>query len=403
MRIAFLLTTSLNSPYGVGRCFPLARQIASFGHQVHVVALHHDFGPTIPRHFKREGVWVHYVGQMHVRKVADTTTYFSPLKLLWVVMIGAVGLVRQAVALQADVYHIGKPHPQNSLAGLLAARLLRGRRLFLDCDDLEAAANRFSNAWQQRGMAWLEDGLPRLVDGLTVHTRFLEARFQALGVAPDRILRLPNGIDSHRFRPVVPADTANWRERLGVGNQRVVMYVGTLSLVNHPVDLLLEAFAKLAPRVWDVVLLLVGGGPDLSALKALACQLGIADRCRFAGRVEPDQVPILLSLAYVSVDPVYDDEVARARWPLKIMESLAARVPVVTGDVGDRREMLGEGAAGLLVSPGDPEALANGLEAVLSDPFLHQSLSAGCKSQATRYTLEDLSSSLLTFYEQVPR
>jgi glycosyltransferase involved in cell wall biosynthesis len=172
-------------------------------------------------------------------------------------------------------------------------------------------------------------------------------------------------------------------------------------LVSHPVDLLLEAFARLCARVQDVVLLLVGGGPDLALLKTLAQQLKVADRCRFVGRLAADEVPALLSLADVSVDPVHDDEVAQARWPLKITESLAVGTPVVTGDVGDRREMLGDGKAGLLVAPGDPEALADGLETVLSDAILCQDLAAGCKVQADEYALDDLAARLLAFYERL--
>jgi glycosyltransferase involved in cell wall biosynthesis len=374
--------------------------MAALGHEVHFVALHHDLGPAVPRHLKHEGVHVHYVGQMHTRKVGDATFYFNALQLLWVVMRGTIGLARQAAMLRADIYHICKPHPQNGFAGLLATRILSGGRLFLDCDDLEAAINRFGGAWQRRGIAWLEDHLPCWVDGLTVHTRFLEDKFQALGVLQGCILRVPSGIDRSRFRSVSAASVADWREQLRLDRQRVVAYVGTMALVSHSVDLLLEALARLSSRVKDVVLLLVGGGPDLAMIKRLAGQLGVADRCRFTGRVAADQVPALLSLADVSVDPVYDDEIARARWPVKIMESMALRVPVVTGDVGDRREMLGGGMAGLLVAPGDPQALADGLESVLSDLSVRERLSAGCAVQAAQYGLREAVSRLLAFYGQ---
>ncbi len=401
MRIAFLLTSSLTSPYGLGRCFPLARQIASAGHEVHIVTLHHNLGPTVPRHFQQEGVWVHYAGQMHVRKVADTTLYFGAPRLLQVTLAGTAGLLRQALKLDADVYHIGKPHPQNSCAGWLAARLLRSRPLFLDCDDLEAAINHFGGIWQKRGVAWLEDRVPHWVDGVTVHSRFLESRLQTLGILPGRILRLPTGIDSQRFQPPSSASVARWRAALELGNNRAVTYIGTMALANHPVDLLLAAFARLSRRVQDVLLLMVGGGSDLATVQDRAIQLGIADRCRFTGRVSAEDIPVLLSLTYVSVDPVHDDLIARARWPLKIVESLATGVPVVTGDVGDRREMLGEGTAGLLVSPGNAAALASGLEAILTDPHLRQRLAKGCLAQATRYNLADLATSLLTFYQRL--
>jgi glycosyltransferase involved in cell wall biosynthesis len=401
MRITFLLTSSLESPYGLGRCFPLARQIASLEHDVHIVTLHHNLEADVERHFRYEGVWIHYVGQMHVRKVSDTTLYFSAPRLLQVVLAGTAGLVRQATKLDADVYHIGKPHPQNSTAGWLATRLWGKGRLFLDCDDLEATINRFSGTWQQRGVAWLEDTVPRWVDGVTVHSQFLEARLRGLGVPNERLLRLPSGADIQRFKHISPAAVDRWRERLELSDQRVVAYFGTMALVNHPIDLLLEAFVRLTHRVPDTVLLLVGGGADLPLLKDLAHQLGIAGRCRFVGRVGQDEVVALHRLAHVTVDPVNDDELARARWPLKIVESLAAGVPIVTGDVGDRREMLGGETAGLVVVPGDSQALADGLEAVLTDLLLHEHLSKGCEPQAGRYNLADLASSLLRFYERM--
>jgi glycosyltransferase involved in cell wall biosynthesis len=301
------------------------------------------------------------------------------------------------IKIPADIYHICKPHPQNSFAGILATKLLNRGRLFLDCDDFEAGINRFSSSWQQPIIAWLEDGLPHLVDGVTVHSRFLENRVQGLGIPRERILRVPSGIDTKRFRYVSSVSTKNWRKRLKLyGSHHIVAFIGTMALVSHPVDLLLEAFAKLSSKQ-KVILLLVGGGPDLPQLKKLASKLKIIDQTRFVGRVNPDEIPSLLSLADVSVDPVYDNKIAKARWPVKIMESIALGIPVVTGDVGDREEILG-GKAGILVSPGSVDALANGLETVLIDSSLRKNLSKGCEIQAAKYDLEDLALQLLAFY-----
>jgi glycosyltransferase involved in cell wall biosynthesis len=397
VRISYLLTASLERPYGLGRCFPLARQVAAAGHEVHIIALHHDWSSATTRSWAQDGVTVHYVGQMHVRKAGGETVYFGPVRLLWLVLKGALAMTRRALTVPADLYHIGKPHPQNSLAGLWAGRR-RGRPVFLDCDDYEAMANRFGGRWQRRGLAWLEDTMPRRVQGVTVNTRFLARRCAAQGVPESRILHLPNGVDRRRFAALSPSEVDDWRDKLDLPGRPVIAYVGTMSLVNHPVDLLLTAFALLARRDPRPLLLLVGNGPDLPQLQAQAAQLGIVDRCRFAGHVAPDQVSALLSLAQVSVDPVHDDPVARARWPLKIMESLALGVPIVTGDVGDRAEMVGYGRAGLVVAPGDPQALANGLaEALKADR--QTTLAEGCRLQAGEYDLTELADRLLAFYQ----
>jgi glycosyltransferase involved in cell wall biosynthesis len=167
------------------------------------------------------------------------------------------------------------------------------------------------------------------------------------------------------------------------------------------VDLLLDSFALLAPRVPSAVLLLVGGGAALPELKCQAQRLGIGDRCRVAGRVGADDAAALQRLAQVSVDPVRDDLAARARWPIKIMESLAAAVPVVTGDVGDRREMLGDGTAGRLVTPGNAPELADALEAVLTDSTLHQQLAQGCRARAASYDPGRLAEDLFGFYQRL--
>lgn len=403
MRIAFLTTTSLDSPYGVGRCLPIALQMREFGHQVHIVALHHDLTPAVERQFRYRGVHVRYVGQMHVRKHGDTSSYFSLPRLVQVVLSGTIGLIRGAAAVDADVYHVGKPHPQNSIAGLTVSRLLKrhNRRLIVDCDDYEAGVNRFSSRYQYWLARWLENTVPRLADGVTANTRFQETRLAELGISAEQIFSLPSCVDPERFAAVSPKRISVWRSRLGITDEDVIMYVSTLSLANHPVDLLLHAMAELVRSRPNTLLVIVGGGPDLELLQTMAEDIGIANRCRFVGRVDSTDIPALFRLADVSVDPVEDNLVARARFPLKIIESFAAGVPVVTGDVGDRRTMIGDGLAGMVVEPGDAQPLAAGLQQILADSELRAQLRAGCVERARAYHPHDVTARLLAFYNEV--
>jgi glycosyltransferase involved in cell wall biosynthesis len=70
---------------------------------------------------------------------------------------------------------------------------------------------------------------------------------------------------------------------------------------------------------------------------------------------------------------------------LKLFEAMAIGVPVVTADVGDRREHLGGGQAGLIVRPGSSEALAEGLLTLLSDPGRRQAMGDRGRELAAHY------------------
>jgi len=393
VKITFLLTQSLESPSGLGRYWPVAKALQQRGHEVTILALHHDFGALVERRFTREGVRVWYVGQMHVRKVGSDKFYFKPLPLLWVVARATLALLWAALRVPADVYHVGKPQPMNGVAGVIV-HWLRRKPLYLDCDDYEAGSNTFAGPWQRHVVAFFEDRLPRFSRGITVNTHFTERRLVALGYPPERIVYVPNGVDRERFAEAAmasPAALEALRGLLGLGGKRVVLYLGSMSLANHAVDLLLEAFVQVQERDPGAVLLLVGGGEDLVALQAQAQALGLDDAVRFVGRVPPEHAPCYYRLAAISIDPVRADEAAAARFPLKIVESWAMGVPVITGDVGERAMLLAQGG-GVLVPAGDADALAEAILCALSVEV------AVAQNLRTRYSWEQLATMWAAVY-----
>ena len=380
MRICFLCTSGLTNASPRGRWLPIARELARQGHETHLTLLHPTYERVRTRSFRVDGVNVAYVGQMHVYGDPGRRRYFGPLRLVSVVLGGAAALAAYAVKVRPDVLHVAKPQPANGIAALVA----RGRsRLYVDCDDYEAEANRFGNPWQRRAVRWWEDRLPPLCRGVSVNTRFLQRRIVGQGVAPERIVYVPNGIRAGR--PAPRRQVHGLRSALGLDGHPTVVYLGTMSTVAHGVGLLLEAFAHVARDMPEARLLMVGDGDDRPALRRKAQELGIDAAIVWTGNVPAGTTGAYLALAACSVDPVYDTPAARARSPLKIVESLAAGVPVVTGDVGDRRAMLANGAAGVLVSPGHARALAEGIEMVLTQTPLRARLALAAAEQASMY------------------
>lgn len=383
MKIAFVLTQSLDSPSGLGRYWPLAYELSRRQHDVHVIALHPNWESLPSKSSQREGVTIHYVAQMHVKKYGNQKLYFTPMKLLKVVFFATLALTYKLFQVKPDVIHIGKPHPMNGIATYTYSLITR-KKVFLDCDDYEAASNHFTYKWQKQLITWFEDTLPLLASGVTVNTNFMYKHLIDLGVSPQKIIYVPNGVERKRFN--VDAEIVSHLHR-SLNGRRAILYMGSLSLVSHRIDLLLQAFAQIKWKMKDVVLLLVGGGEDVKTILDMAAELGIEQQIMYVGKVEPNIAPAFYYISYLSVDPAADDDAHRGRSPLKIFESLVAGTPVISNDVGDRRKILRNGQYGYLAKAGDSDDLANKLFDALNDREHYQAICdrLSCAQETERF------------------
>jgi glycosyltransferase involved in cell wall biosynthesis len=400
MRIVYLMNQDLESPNGIGRFFPLARGLAKRGHEIHIVTLHSDFASVKEARFEREGVHIWYVSQMHVLKKGSQKIYFPAHKLIYLMAKATLRLSYAALNTPADIIHVAKPQPMNSLAGL-PPRFLQGKRLFVDCDDLEAANNRFGGAWQRKIIAFFENHMPKAADCVTTHTYVLRDRLIQSGVKPERICYLPNGMDPERFARPLSGEVEQMKTALGVQEKKVIVFVGTMSLVSHAVDDLIRAMPYVLQQIPEAVLLLVGGGEDIENLQEMAQELQLGESVRFLGRMSPEKAALAYRTAGVSVAPVHDNEAGRAALSLKIFESWAAEVPLVTVDVGDRRMVIGDPPAALLPPAGDPEKLAQAITAILKDEDLANTLRSRGLERANHYSWDLLAQKMESVYAQV--
>jgi len=372
--ILFLLTQDLQSPSGLGRYLPLATELAHKGFDVKIMALHSNFNNLVDRKMNVEGVLIEYVGPMHVKKTGSTKTYYPLIKLLLLMLRATWQLTRATFRYPADIVYVCKPHPMNSLAALVGKLFRVSRQIYLDCDDYEVASNRFSGEWQRQVIALFENGMPSRADIVTYNTRFTMERLRSLGVPEERLIYLPNGVDRIRFAPSPAEQLEKLRDTLGLRGRQVIVYVGSLSMPSHPVDLLLRAFPRVKAQFPKASLLIVGGGEELAALKAMADAMDLQDSIYFTGKIPASEAPLYFRLGTVSIDPVHNDLVAVGRAPLKMVESWASGVPFVTADVGDRRWLAGDPPAALLAQSDSEESLADALTQVLGNIDLAQSL-----------------------------
>ncbi|MGR3501872.1 glycosyltransferase family 4 protein [Pseudaestuariivita sp.] len=149
-----------------------------------------------------------------------------------------------------------------------------------------------------------------------------------------------------------------------------VLFVGRLAGVKG-VPLLLQAAEKLTT---EFDLTLVGDGPERAAHEALARELSV--NANFLGYQSQDRVAELLAQSDVLVLPSFAEGV-----PVVLMEAMAAQVPVLTTRIAGIPELVEDGTSGLLVAPGDVEALTDALRTLLDDPDLRARMGAAGRAK----------------------
>lgn len=167
------------------------------------------------------------------------------------------------------------------------------------------------------------------------------------------------------------------REQFGLAPEHFVIgTVGRLHDHHKRVSDLLRALATLLPACPEARLLVVGKGPDEGRLRELADQLGVADRVRFAG-YQADPQP-----CYALMD-VFALASAMEAFGLVLVEAMYAGLPVVATRVGGIPNIVDEGTSGLLVSPGQPQALAEAILELQRDPARRQAMGRAGQLLAT--------------------
>ena len=134
----------------------------------------------------------------------------------------------------------------------------------------------------------------------------------------------------------------------------------------HGANLLADLLVDLTTRGHRPELVVIGGGSGADALMARASDLGVGQQVVVTGNTDPDRVAVHLATASVGLAP-YPRQDPFYFCPLKIVDYLAAGLPIVASDQGDIAELVHD--AGILVEPDDPSALADAVADLLTDPI----------------------------------
>ncbi|HKQ25288.1 MAG TPA: glycosyltransferase family 4 protein [Burkholderiales bacterium] len=181
--------------------------------------------------------------------------------------------------------------------------------------------------------------------GIITVARALKDKLVALGVPAGRIEVLRNGVDLELFRPV---DRETWRSRFGFRRTTLLSVGNLVPLKGH--DLAIRAL-RLLP---EMDLVIIGDGPERTALGVLAHELGVADRVTFHGVMGQEDLRHYFGAADALVLAS-----SREGWANVLLESMACGTPVIASRVGGTPEVVTAPEAGLMMAERTPEALAD--------------------------------------------
>jgi glycogen(starch) synthase len=356
----------------------LGDQLVAGGDQVEIWTIRH------PRHLPADEL----VGGLRVRRFSlpMPRSRPGPLARFPAAATGALWtLSRAAGEFRPDLLHVQCFSANGVYATALAAwkRLplvvtLQGETVMDDQDIYERSAAL---------RAGLRLGVRRAA-AVTACSRFtLDDAVARFGLERGRGLVVPNGVETNGDggppRPItVPFD----RFVLGLG--RVVAKKGF--------DLLLEAFARLAPWRPDLGLVLAGDGPARAGLAAQAARLGVADRVHFAGALGRAEVAWAMGTAQVFVLPSRVEP-----FGIVVLEALRAGRPVVVSSRGGAGEIVRHEREGLVADPLDSAQLAGSIARLLDDRELARRLAKAGRSRVRDFDWGSVAGEYREIYRSV--
>ncbi len=206
----------------------------------------------------------------------------------------------------------------------------------------------------------------------------------------ERYTVIPTGMDLEPYRCM---DWEALRKEKGWQDKTVLISVGRLAPEKNW-DTLLHAFAKVCSQLPNLQLVLIGDGPAKETLEALSAELGIAEHVTFTGPLPFAEVPCYLKAAnaftFASVTETQG---------LVTVEAMAAGLPVVAVNGSGTRDIVDHGEQGFLVE-NDPDALAEGIKKLLSDPQQMKRFSSNALKKAGTFDINQLGKQLVGVYEQ---
>ncbi len=285
-------------------------------------------------------------------------------------------MLRYLTESEVDLVQCSTPGPVG-FTGLLAGRLLGIPVIGQFHTDVPEYALRLTGdpaaaAMVRMIVGWFYQSMDRTL----VPSRWVAKLVKDMGVATDRVVQIPRGIDLERFEQAQRDENAF--AEYGLNGEPKVLYVGRISKEKGLVHLA-AGFEALSREMPKARLVMVGDGPYREELAGMLPQ----DKVIFTGSIMGNRLAQLYASSDVFAFPSETETFGNV-----VVEAQATGLPVVVADRGAARENIDEGVTGLVVDPRDPDAWCRTLKMLLENAALRRQMGEAAQAFAQRYRMD---------------
>ncbi len=228
------------------------------------------------------------------------------------------------------------------------------------------------SSFKYRVSRFIETRFFKKVDAIFTISEGMRKEMIARGISEKQITIIPNGVDTKQFS-TIPRDEF-LSQKKNIKGKKVLGFIGSFYHYEG-IDLLIDAFAEILKKNNNVVLLLVGDGPEYTKIREMTDKKGLNGRVIFTGQIPHQEIRRYYSVMDILVYPRKSMRLTELVTPLKPLEAMALGKVVAGSNVGGIRELINDGRNGVLFKPDSMESLAETLSELISNPELQESLS----------------------------
>ena len=351
----------------------LGRELALRGHNVHFIA------SALPTRLTELNERVHF---HEVEMMSYPLFEHQPYDLALATKMATV-----ARAENLDLLHVHYAIP-HSISAILARESIKQKRYVPVITTLHGTDITLVGA-DRSYLPITRYGLQQS-DGVTAVSKFLkQATIETFDF--DEIEVIPNFISPDLYRREEGSPICR---ELSPNGEKLLVHVSNFRAVKRPIDCV-EILAKVREKGGDARLIMVGDGPELSAVRHRARQLEVLDQTIFVGKQA--KIADYLAVADVFLLPSQEES-----FGLAALEAQACEVPVVATRIGGIPEVVSDGETGFLSSVGDIEKMASDALKFVKDDELRRAFGLrGRELAISRYSSEKIIPQYINFYEKI--